>query len=94
MYAARAVGTEVVREREGVKEGVREREGVKEGGRERERVEMRERERERVRERGREKEREREFIEREWYEEVRRRDMIRKIQGMFLEIKRIYSDRT
>ena len=59
MYAARAVGTEVVREREGVKER---------GG-------------ERV-------------SQREWYEEVRRRDMIRKIQGMILEIKRIYSDRT
>ena len=50
--------------------------------RERERVEMRERERE---ERGN---------EREWYEEVRRRDMMRKIQGMILEFKRIYSDRT
>ena len=60
MYAARAVGTEGVREREEV--------------RERERVSKRE------------------FIEREWYEEVRRRDMIRKIQGMILEIKRIYSD--
>ena len=56
----------------------------------------REREREGVKERGRERERvsKREFIEREWYEEVRRRDMIRKIQGMILEIKRIYSDRT
>ena len=58
MYAARAVGTEVVREREGVKER---------GG---------------------------EIVsQREWYEEVRRRDMIRKIQGIFLEVKRIYSDR-
>ena len=68
MYAARAVGTEVVREIEEVKERGRERE--------RERVSHRE------------------FIEREWYEEVRRRDMIRKIQGMILEIKRIYSYRT
>ena len=54
----------------------------------------REREREGVKERERERVNKREFIEREWYEEVRRRDMIRKIQGMFLEIKRIYSDRT
>ena len=70
MYAARAVGTEVVKEVVRERGSERKREGVKERGGERERV-----------------------SQREWYEEVRRRDMMRKIQGIILEIERIYSDR-